>query len=152
MIDPIQIMSTVVFHVMKFMCLAIAASTVSQLAKLESGPPASQCMTLHDHHFHLISDTIKSLPTMQKVLPFSCQMLLQGTSAGSMLALYIASKGGATLDTAQDWLPQDPWVQQPLHEGSVAVGWRIIRARAHLIFTPPWKQWLRYDQNTSNLC
>lgn len=65
-----------------------------------------------------------------------------------MLALYIASKGGATLETAQDWLPQDPWVQQPLHEGSVAVSWRIIRARAHLIFTPPWKQWLRCDQNT----
>lgn len=68
---------------------------------------------------------------------------MPGTSAGSMLALYIASKGGGTQDTAQEQLPGDPWAQQPLHEGSVAVGWRIIRARAHLIFTPPWKQWLR---------
>lgn len=70
-----------------------------------------------------------------------------GTSAGSMMALYIASKGSATLDTVQEWLPQDPWAQQPLHEGSVAVGWRLIRAKAPHIFTPPWKQWLRYNSN-----
>ena len=62
-----------------------------------------------------------------------------------MLALYIASKGGAAVD--QEWLPRDPWAQQPLREGSVAVGWRIIKARAHLIFIPPWKQWLRYQKH-----
>ena len=60
-----------------------------------------------------------------------------------MLALYIASKGSATLQAVQDWLPQDQWADQPLHEGSVAVAWRVIRARAHDIFTPPWHQLLR---------
>ena len=62
-----------------------------------------------------------------------------------MLALYLASKGSATLQAVQDWLPEDAWVQQPLHEGSAAVAWRVIRARAHHIFCPPWQQWLRWQ-------
>ena len=61
-----------------------------------------------------------------------------------MLALYVASKGGSAMERVQDWLPQDRWAQQPLHEGSVAVAWRVIKAKADHIFTPPWKQWLRY--------
>lgn len=72
---------------------------------------------------------------------FEC---VAGASAGSMLALYVASKGGAALESVQDWLPRDPWAHHQLHEGSAAVAWRIIRHKADDIFTPPWKQWLRF--------
>ena len=60
-----------------------------------------------------------------------------------MLALYIASKGGTAFQASQDWLPQDQWGDRPLQEGSIALAWRIIRARAEQIFTPPWQQFLR---------
>ena len=61
-----------------------------------------------------------------------------------MLALYIASKGGAALESVQDLLPQDRWAHHQLQEGSAGVAWRIIKDKADDIFTPPWKQWLRY--------
>lgn len=60
-----------------------------------------------------------------------------------MLALYVASKGGTAFQARQDWLPQDASTVDPLQEGSVALAWRFIRARAEHIFTPPWKQFLR---------
>lgn len=60
-----------------------------------------------------------------------------------MLALYIASKGGATFDTMQDRLPMDDTLQGPLHQGSAAVAWRAVRAFAGSIFTPPWHFFLR---------
>ena len=60
-----------------------------------------------------------------------------------MLALYIASKGGVAYDNVQDQLPQDKWTELPLQEGSVAVAWRVIKARAKHIFTPPWQLFLR---------
>lgn len=60
-----------------------------------------------------------------------------------MLALYIASKGGATYHTMQDRLPQDRWVQGHLHQGSMAIAWRAVRALAGTIFTPPWHFFLR---------
>jgi hypothetical protein len=66
-----------------------------------------------------------------------------GTSAGSMLALYIASKGGDTFHNVQDHLPADGQADVPLVEGSVAVAWRVIKLRAEHIFTPPWQLFLR---------
>lgn len=66
-----------------------------------------------------------------------------GTSAGAMLALYVASKGGETFKNAQNRLPEDPWARAPVYEGSVAVAWRVVRAMADEIFTPPWKLFLK---------
>ena len=60
-----------------------------------------------------------------------------------MIALYVASKGGDTFQNAQDTLPQDKWMKKPLYEGSVAVAWRVGRAMADQVFTPPWKLFLR---------
>ena len=60
-----------------------------------------------------------------------------------MLALYIASKGGATFQTMQDTLPRDEWTKDALHQGSVAVAWRAVKALADSIFTPPWRLFLR---------
>lgn len=71
-----------------------------------------------------------------------------GTSAGSMLALYIASKGGAVYQTMQDSLPKDKWLQGPLLQGSTAVAWRTVRALADSVFTPPWRFFLRWAVQT----
>lgn len=72
---------------------------------------------------------------------FEC---VSGTSAGSMLALYIASKGGNTFHNVQDQLPADGQAHVTLVEGSVAVAWRVIKLRAKSIFTPPWQLFLRF--------
>ena len=72
-------------------------------------------------------------------------IIYAGTSAGSMLALYIASKGGAVYQTMQDSLPKDKWLQGPLQQGSTAVAWRTVRALADSVFTPPWRFFLRRD-------
>ena len=70
-------------------------------------------------------------------------IVFTGTSAGSMLALYIASKGGDTFQNVQDQLPADGQADVPLVEGSVAVACRVIKLRAKGIFTPPWQLFLR---------
>ena len=67
-----------------------------------------------------------------------------------MLALYIASKGGAVCEAVQDCLHDDKWADQPLLEGSIAVAWRVIRDRARNIFTPPWDLFLRYPVPASS--
>ena len=70
-------------------------------------------------------------------------IVFTGTSAGSMLALYIASKGGDTFHNVQDQLPADGQADVPLVEGSVAIAWRVIKLGAKGIFTPPWQLFLR---------
>ena len=62
-----------------------------------------------------------------------------------MLALYIASKGGATYHTMQDWLPQDRWLKGPLWQGSVGVAWRAVHALSASVFTPPWHFFFRSE-------